>query len=126
MEQVAIDVNLLDLGQRSRAVPTSLLSGLNLEGAGVIAALGPGISGLASGNRVAYATSPLDACTSARLHPAECLLKPPDTFIFEDAVALLFKGTTTHYLLHAAYPVGPGTHILPYGAASIVGQLMVV
>ncbi|HCR1219569.1 TPA: quinone oxidoreductase [Pseudomonas aeruginosa] len=104
LEQAAIGVNPLDLGQRSGAVPIPLPSGLGLEGAGVVAALG------------AYA--------SARLYPAERLLKLPDRLAFEDAAALLFKGITAHYLLHATYPVGPGTRILLYGAAGAVGQLM--
>lgn len=52
------------------------------------------------------------------------MLKLPDTLAFEDAAALLFKGITAHYLLHATYPVGPGTRILLYGAAGAVGQLM--
>lgn len=124
LEQAAIGVNPLDLGQRSGAVPILLPSGLGLEGAGVVAALGPGVSGLAPGDRVAYATGPLGAYASARLYPAERLLKLPDTLAFEDAAALLFKGITAHYLLHATYPVGPGTRILLYGAAGAVGQLM--
>ncbi len=124
LEQAAIGVNPLDLGQRSGAVPIPLPSGLGLEGAGVVAALGPGVSGLAPGDRVAYATGPLGAYASARLYPAERLLKLPDTLAFEDAAALLFKGITAHYLLHATYPVGPGTRILLYGAAGAVGQLM--
>ena len=53
LEQAAIGVNPLDLGQRSGAVPIPLPSGLGLEGAGVVAALGPGVSGLAPGDRVA-------------------------------------------------------------------------
>ena len=57
LEQAAIGVNPLDLGQRSGAVPIPLPSGLGLEGAGVVAALGPGVSGLAPGDRVAYALS---------------------------------------------------------------------
>ncbi|HEP8956718.1 TPA: quinone oxidoreductase [Pseudomonas aeruginosa] len=124
LEQAAIGVNPLDLGQRSGAVPIPLPSGLGLEGAGVVAALGPGVSGLAPGDRVAHATGPLGAYASARLYPAERLLKLPDTLAFEDAAALLFKGITAHYLLHATYPVGPGTRILLYGAAGAVGQLM--
>ncbi len=124
LEQAAIGVNPLDLGQRSGAVPIPLPSGLGLEGAGVVAALGPGVSGLAPGDRVAYATGPLGAYASARLYPAERLLKLPDRLAFEDAAALLFKGITAHYLLHATYPVGPGTRILLYGAAGAVGQLM--
>ena len=69
LEQAAIGINPLDLGQRSGAVPIPLPSGLGLEGAGVVAALGPGVSGLAPGDRVAYATGPLGAYASARLYP---------------------------------------------------------
>ncbi|OKN74587.1 hypothetical protein AM443_003140 [Pseudomonas aeruginosa] len=107
LEQAAIGVNPLDLGQRSGAVPIPLPSGLGLEGAGVVAALGPGVSGLAPGDRVAYATGPLGAYASARLYPAERLLKLPDTLAFEDAAALLFKGSPRTTCCMPPTPSGP-------------------
>ncbi len=125
LEQAAIGVNPLDVNQRKGDVPLSLPSGLGLEGAGTVAAIGPGVSNVQVGDRVAYATGPLGAYASARLFPAERLVKLPDTLTCEAAAAVLFKGITAQYLLKSTYPVGPGTRVLIYGAAGALGQLMV-
>ncbi|MEK1910385.1 MAG: zinc-binding dehydrogenase, partial [Pseudomonas chlororaphis] len=76
-------------------------------------------------DRVAYATGPLGAYASARLYPAERLVKLPPALASDAAAALLFKGITAQYLLKTTYPVGPGTRVLIYGAAGALGQLMV-
>ncbi|MBV6287656.1 quinone oxidoreductase family protein [Pseudomonas aegrilactucae] len=125
LEQAAIGVNPLDINQRKGAVPIALPSPLGLEGAGTVRAIGPGVSEVAVGDRVAYATGPLGAYASARLYPADRLVKLPANLSFEKAAAVLFKGITAQYLLKASYPVGPGTRVLIYGAAGAVGQLMV-
>lgn len=125
LHQAAIGVNPLDLNQRLGAVPIALPSGLGLEGAGIVAAVGDGVSNVTVGERVAYATGPLGAYASSRLYPAERLVKLPAAVSFEDAAAVLFKGITAHYLLTATYPVGPGTRVLIYGAAGALGQIMV-
>lgn len=106
-------------------MPIALPCGLGLEGAGTVAAIGAGVSGLAVGERVGYATGPLGAYASARLYPAERLVKLPDDLGLEQAAAVLFKGITAHYLLHSTYPVGPGTRLMIYGAAGALGQLLV-
>ncbi|MCP3751941.1 quinone oxidoreductase [Pseudomonas sp. SBB6] len=125
LDQAAIGVNPLDVSQRKGDVRIALPSGLGLEGAGTVAAIGAGVSGIAVGERVGYATGPLGAYASARLYPAERLVKLPDTLGLEQAAALLFKGITAHYLLHSTYPVGPGTRLMIYGAAGALGQLLV-
>ncbi|KJK16641.1 quinone oxidoreductase family protein [Pseudomonas sp. NPDC087612] len=125
LEQAAIGVNPLDVSQRKGDVPIALPCGLGLEGAGTVAAIGAGVSGLAVGERVGYATGPLGAYASARLYPAERLVKLPDDLGLEQAAAVLFKGITAHYLLHSTYPVGPGTRLMIYGAAGALGQLLV-
>ncbi|MDD1016418.1 quinone oxidoreductase [Pseudomonas sp. TNT2022 ID1025] len=125
LEQAAIGVNPLDLSQRKGDVPIPLPSGLGLEGAGTVAAIGAGVDGVKVGDRVGYATGPLGAYASARLYPAERLVKLPDNLGLNDAAALLFKGITAQYLLHSTYPVGPGTRVMIYGAAGALGQLMV-
>ena len=106
LEQAAIGVNPLDLGQRSGAAPIPLPSGLGLEGAGVVAALGPGVSGLAPGDRVAMPPAAGRLCQRPAL-PRRALAEAARHTRFRDAAALLFKGITAHYLLHATYPVGP-------------------
>ncbi|MDN6858995.1 quinone oxidoreductase [Pseudomonas sp. CAN2814] len=125
LEQAAIGVNPLDLSQRSGAVKVTLPSSLGLEGAGTVAAIGAGVSNVQVGDRVAYATGPLGAYASARLYPAERLVRLADSVSFEDAAAVLFKGITAQYLLKTTWPVGPGSRVLIYGAAGALGQLMV-
>ena len=125
LEQEAVGVNFLDVTQRRGAVPVSLPSGLGLEGAGRVAAVGAGVSNVRTGDRVAYATGPLGSYASARLYPAQRLVKIPDSLSFDDAAAVMFKGITAQYLLKATYPVGPGTTILLYGVAGGLGEIMV-
>ena len=125
LEQEAVGVNFLDVTQRKGAVPIALPSGLGLEGAGRVAAVGAGVSNVRVGDRVAYATGPLGSYASARLYPAERLVRIPDSLSFDDAAAVMFKGITAQYLLKATYPVGPGTTILLYGVAGGLGEIMV-
>ena len=125
LAQAAIGVNPLDVSQRSGAARVPLPSGLGLEGAGQVTAIGPGVTEVAVGDRVAYATGPMGAYASGRLFPANRLVKIPDDLGFDEAAALLFKGITAHYLLKTTYPVGPGTRMLVYGAAGALGQIMV-
>ncbi|MGZ2744839.1 quinone oxidoreductase family protein [Burkholderia stagnalis] len=125
LEQAAIGVNPLDVSQRSGAVRIALPSGLGLEGAGCVAAIGPGVTEVAVGDRVAYATGPLGAYSMGRLYPANRLVKLPDDLGFDEAAAVLFKGITAQYLLKATCPVGAHSSVLLYGAAGALGQIMV-
>ncbi|MBV7569410.1 quinone oxidoreductase [Pseudomonas sp. PDM27] len=125
LEQAAIGVNFLDVTQRKGAVPVALPSGLGLEGAGRVAVVGAGVSNVQVGDRVAYATGPVGSYASARLFPAERLVRIPDALSFADAAAVMFKGITAQYLLKATYPVGQGTTILLYGVAGGLGEIMV-
>ncbi|WP_434624579.1 quinone oxidoreductase [Pseudomonas sp. Z1-29] len=125
LEQEAIGVNFLDVTQRKGAVPIPLPSGLGLEGAGRVAAVGADVSNVKVGDRVAYATGPIGAYASARLYPAQRLVRIPDALSFEDAAALMFKGITAQYLLKSTYPVGPGSTLLLYGVAGGLGAIMV-
>jgi NADPH2:quinone reductase len=118
LEQTAIGVNPLDVSQRKGAVAIPFPSGLGLEGAGRVAAVGEGVANVAVGDRVGYATGPLGAYAGARLYPAERLVKLPDALSDEDAAAVLFKGITAQYLLKTTHAVGPGSRIVIYGAAS--------
>lgn len=124
VEQHAIGINYLDVSQRNGAVPVALPSGLGLEGAGVVAAVGPDVIQVKVGDRVAYATGPLGAYASGRLVPAGKLVPLPDSISFQDAAAVLFKGITAQYLLKSTYPVGPGTVMVLYGVAGGVGAIM--
>lgn len=125
IEHDAIGVNYLDAMQRGGAVKLALPSGLGLEGAGRVMALGSAVTDLAVGERVAYALGPVGSYASGRLYPAERLIKLPATLSCDAAAALLFKGLTAQYLLKSTYPVGPGTTLLVYGAAGALGQILV-
>ena len=122
--QTAVGVNPLDISQRKGAVAIALPSGLGLEGAATVTAVGAGVSGLQVGDRVGYATGPLGAYASARLFPAERLVKLPDALGDDAAAAVLFKGITAQYLLKATGQVRQGSRVLIYGAAGALGQLM--
>jgi NADPH2:quinone reductase len=97
---------------------------LGLEGAGLVTAVGPGVTHVKVGDRVAYATGPLGAYASGRLVPAGKLVPLPASISFQDAAAVLFKGITAQYLLKSTYPVGPGTVMVLYGVAGGVGAIM--
>lgn len=120
----AIGVNYLDITQRNGAVKVPLPSGLGLEGAGRVIAVGSGVTTIRPGDSVAYATGPLGAYSTERLYPAERVIPLPEEVTFEQAAAVLFKGITAQYLLKSTYPVGPGTTMLLYGVAGGLGQIM--
>ena len=124
VEQEAIGVNYLDATQRRGAVPVPLPSGLGLEGAGRVAAIGTSVRNVAVGDRVAYALGPLGGYASGRLYPAERLIKLPDGLSFDDAAAVLFKGITAQYLIKSTFHVEAGTVVLLYGAAGALGQIL--
>jgi NADPH2:quinone reductase len=90
-----------------------------------VAAVGADVSQVKVGDRVAYATGPIGAYASARLYPAQRLVRIPDALSFDDAAALMFKGITAQYLLKSTYPVGPGSTLLLYGVAGGLGAIMV-
>ena len=94
LEQEAVGVNFLDVTQRNGAVPIPLPSGLGLEGAGRVAAVGAGVANVREGDLVAYATGPLGAYASGRLYPAERLVHIPQRLTPLDAAARTVQG---HY-----------------------------
>jgi NADPH2:quinone reductase len=124
LEQEAVGVNFLDVTQRNGAVPLPLPSGLGLEGAGRVAAIGPGIDNVRIGDRVAYATGPIGSYAGGRLYPAERLVQIPEGLTASAAASILFKGITAQYLIKATYKVQPGTVMVLYGVAGAVGQIM--
>ena len=124
LEQTAMGVNPLDVNQRKGLVPIALPSGLGLEGAGIVAAVGTGVSDLKPGDRVGYATGPLGGYASARLFPADRLVRLPDAVGDDVAASVLFKGITAQYLLKTTAQVKQGSRVLIYGAAGALGQLM--
>lgn len=123
IRQTAVGVNYMDIYQRSGSYPLQLPSGIGLEAAGVVEAVGPDVSGLAPGDRVAYGGGPIGAYARHRLMPAARLVKVPDGVTDEQAAAVLMKGMTVEYLLCRTYPVKAGEAVLFWAAAGGVGLI---
>lgn len=120
----AIGLNFIDTYYRSGLYPApSLPSGLGTEGAGIVEAVGSAVSRFQVGERVAYGTGPLGACSELHTLPAANLVKLPDAISFEQAAAVILKGLTVQYLLRQTHVVQPGETILFHAAAGGVGSL---
>ncbi len=124
VRQHAVGLNFLDVYYRSGQYPHPLPTGLGVEAAGVVEEIGPGVEGLAPGDRVAYAHRVLGAYATARVMPAAALLRLPDALPFETAATMMVRGLTAQYLLRQTYPVKPGDVILLHAAAGGVGLLL--
>lgn len=122
--QRAIGLNYIDTYHRSGLYPVPMPSGIGLEGAGVVEAVGPGVKGLKAGDRVAYGTGPLGAYAQVRNFPANRLVKLPKAISDETAAAMMLKGMTVRYLLRATYKVKRGETILLHAAAGGVGLIL--
>jgi NADPH2:quinone reductase len=120
----AIGVNYVDTYHRSGLYPLPLPSGLGVEAAGVVEAIGPGVQGLALGDRVAYMGGP-GAYAEARRVPADRLVKLPAGVDGELAAAALMKGLTVHMLVTRVHVVRAGEWVAVTAAAGGVGQLLV-
>jgi NADPH2:quinone reductase len=124
IRHTAIGVNFIDVYQRSGVYPVPLPAGLGFEAAGVVEALGPGVEGIAVGQRVAYVDGPAGAYAEARNHPASRLVPLPDSISDEVAAALIFKGLTAHMLVKRFWRSEPGAWALVHAAAGGVGLLL--
>jgi NADPH2:quinone reductase len=119
----AVGLNFIDTYHRTGLYPLSLPSGIGLEGAGVVTAVGEGVSEVTVGDRVAYAGGPPGAYAEVRNIPAHRLLKLPDAIAFETAAAMMLQGLTAAYLLRRTYRVQPGDAVLIHAAAGGVGLI---
>ncbi|WP_110674263.1 NADPH:quinone reductase [Salinicola sp. RZ23] len=124
IENRAIGLNFIDIYFRTGLYPApSLPSGLGTEGAGVVEAVGEGVTHLAVGDRVAYAQGPLGAYSQLHVLPAEKVVKLPEDISFEIAAASMLKGLTVQYLLRQTFPLEGGETILFHAAAGGVGSI---
>ena len=123
LRHTAVGLNFIDVYHRSGLYPLPLPSGIGLEAAGVVEAVGAGVAGLEVGQRVAYATLPLGAYAQARCIPAERVVPIPDSISDETAAAMMLQGMTVEYLLCRTYPVQAGETILFHAAAGGVGLI---
>lgn len=119
----AIGVNYLDTYHRSGLYKLSLPSGIGVEAAGVVEAVGPGVTGLGVGDRVAYAGGPPGAYAETRIIAADRLVKLPPTLSDSAAAAVLLKGLTVWMLLRQVHRVERGEPVLFHAAAGGVGLI---
>lgn len=119
----AVGLNFIETYQRSGLYKVPLPSGLGSEGAGVVEAVGQGVTAVKPGDRVAYASGPLGAYSEVRNMPAGSLVVLPEGISFETGAAMMLKGLTVQYLLRRTYRVQQGETILLHAAAGGVGLI---
>ena len=121
--QEAAGLNFIDVYHRTGLYPMPLPFTPGVEGAGVVDAVGEGVSNVAAGDRVAYA-GPIGGYAENRLIDAEKVVKLPAGISFEQAAAMMLQGMTARMLLRAVFPVTEGDTILIHAAAGGVGLIM--
>jgi len=120
----AVGLNYIDTYHRTGLYPMPLPSGIGLEGAGVVEAVGPGVSEFKVGDRVAYANGPIGAYSELKNHPADRLVKIPDGISFEQAASMMLQGLTVQYLLRRLHVVPKsGDTVLWHAAAGGIGLI---
>jgi NADPH2:quinone reductase len=124
IRQKAVGLNYIDTYHRTGLYPMPLPSGLGLEGAGVIEAVGPGVTEFKAGDRVAYANGPIGAYCEVKNHPADRLVKIPEGITFEQAASMMLQGLTVQYLLRRLHVVPKsGDTVLWHAAAGGIGLI---
>ncbi len=123
--QSAIGLNFIDTYHRRGIYPVQLPSGLGLEAAGTVAAVGAGVNGVKEGDRVATFGPTMGAYATARNVAAASLFKLPDGIDDRTAAAALLKACTTEFLVERCAKVQPGWPVLVHAAAGGVGLLLV-
>ena len=119
----AIGLNFIDIYQRSGVYPNALPAVLGMEGAGVVEAVGPGVSHIKPGDRVAYANNPMGSYAESRVMPAWVLVKIPKAISFEVGASMMLKGATAHYLFKRTANLQKGHTVLFHAAAGGVGLI---
>lgn len=119
----ACGLNFIDVYQRSGLYPLELPAAMGMEAAGVIEAVGEGVTHLKAGDRAAYAAMPPGAYAEARVMPAAQVCPLPDGIGFDQAAAMMLKGMTVEYLFHRTTPLKAGDTVLFHAAAGGVGLI---
>ena len=120
----AVGLNFIDIYHRSGQYPVPLPSGIGLEAAGVVEAVGSAVTDLKPGDRVAYAGGPIGAYAQVRNLPADRLVKLPEGIDFKTGAAMMLQGMTAQYLLRRTCKVEAGDTILIHAAAGGVGLIV--
>ena len=122
----AVGLNFIDVYQRSGLYQMPMPLQLGMEAAGVVEAVGAGVTHLKVGDRAAYASQPPGSYCDLRVMPAKCVCKLPDVISFETGAAMMLKGLTAQYLLKRTLPQGglqAGDFVLFHAAAGGVGLI---
>ncbi len=122
----AIGLNFIDVYHRTGLYPLAMPAGIGMEGAGVVEAVGEGVTHLRPGDRAAYASQPPGSYCEVRVMPAKCVCRLPDAIGFETAAGMMLKGLTAQYLLKKTLPVEglhAGDYVLFHAAAGGVGLI---
>lgn len=123
VRHAAVGLNFIDVYHRTGLYPLALPSGLGLEGAGVVEAVGAGVTNVKPGDRVAYAGGPVGAYSEVRCLPADRLLSLPEGIDFRTGAAMMLQGLTSAYLLRRTCCVQAGDAVLIHAAAGGVGLI---
>ena len=123
IRHTVIGLNFIDTYHRTGLYPMDLPTGLGSEAAGIVEAVGPGVSDVQPGDRVVYSGRPADSYSECRNFPAWQLVPVPEGISDEQAAAVMLKGLTAWYLLRRSYPVQKGDPVLLHAAAGGVGSL---
>jgi len=124
IRQTAIGFNFIDVYQRSGVYPLEMPTGLGHEAAGVVEAVGEGVTEFKVGDRVVYMNAGIGAYASARNVAADKLVAIPDNIPDDVAAAVFFKAMTAQYLVQKTYQVKAGDVVLVHAAAGGVGQIL--
>jgi NADPH:quinone reductase len=119
----AIGVNFIDVYFRTGLYPQPLPAGLGMEGAGVVEAVGEGVTEVKPGDRVVYAGRPNGAYAQVRNMPSAQLVVLPDKIDFETGAAMMLQGLTVQYLFHRTVALKAGDTVLFHAAAGGVGLI---
>ncbi|MEW6336841.1 MAG: quinone oxidoreductase [Acidobacteriota bacterium] len=124
LRHTAIGLNFIDTYHRSGLYPLSLPATPGMEAAGIVEAVGEGVTDVRPGDRVAYGHAPIGAYAESRLLPAHRLVRLPEGIDDRTGAAMMLKGLTAQYLLRRTYRVLPGDTILVHAAAGGVGLIL--
>jgi NADPH2:quinone reductase len=126
VRHVAVGINFADTYFRTGMYPVPLPCGMGVEAAGVVEAVGDGVTNVKAGDRVTYTgfVNTLGAYSTERLIPAAPLIRLPDAIPLETAAAMTMRGLTSAYLMRRIWPLAPGDTILLHAAAGGVGLIV--
>lgn len=124
VHHAAVGLNYIDVYFRTGLYKTTLPAIIGMEAAGTVTAIGAGVTTLAVGDRVAYASAPIGAYATDRVIAADRLVRLPDGIAFDTAAAMMLQGMTAQYLLRRTHRVQAGEAVVIHAAAGGVGLIM--